>query len=95
MAKTKKDSKNVKTVKKTGAGSGEVNISREERIGFHKGALDCLIKEKAELVRLVTIVDQLIQLHLKSLKELGVDLEQKSRPKTSKKPPIEEVLSNL
>lgn len=67
------------------------DISKDERIGFHKGALDTLLKEKAELVRLVTIVDQLLQLHLKALKDLGVNIEQKET-KSKKAKPIDDIL---
>ncbi|MBI4148831.1 hypothetical protein HY491_00125 [Candidatus Woesearchaeota archaeon] len=46
-----------------------------EQIGFHKGALSTLAKERQELLRLLQIVEQLMQVHIKGLKELGVDLE--------------------
>ncbi|MBS3143342.1 hypothetical protein J4446_00475 [Candidatus Woesearchaeota archaeon] len=49
-----------------------------EQIGFHKGALTTLAKERQELVKMITIVDQLIQAHIKALKELGVDLEKEA-----------------
>jgi len=47
-------------------------MSREEQIGFHKGALTTLIKERQELARILNIVDRLIQAHLKALEQLGV-----------------------
>ena len=46
----------------------------EEKIGFHKGCLTTLAKEREELLKLVNITEQLMSLHVKSLKELGVDL---------------------
>jgi len=49
-------------------------ISKEEQIGYHKGALTTLAKERAELIKMVTVVEQLMQMHLKELKDLGVDL---------------------
>lgn len=49
--------------------------STEEQTGFHKGALTTLAKERQELVRLLGIVEQLMQMHIKALKDLGVDLE--------------------
>ena len=52
-------------------------MEKEETIGFHKGALSTLIKEREELARMVSIVDQLIQAHKKGLEDLGVSLEQK------------------
>lgn len=74
-----------------------VNVSKEEQIGFHKGSLSTLAKEREELIRILQIVEQLMQMHIKGLKELGVDLEaaakeaQKKVQKQEKKP-IEEIL---
>ena len=51
---------------------------KEEQIGFHKGALSTLAKERQELLRMITIVDQLIQAHVKALKDLGIDLEKEA-----------------
>ena len=48
--------------------------SRDEQIGFHKGALSTLAKEREEMSKIVGIVEQLMQMHVKALKELGVDL---------------------
>lgn len=49
-------------------------MSKSEQVGFHKGSVSTLVKERQELVKMISIVDQLIQLHIKSLKELGVDI---------------------
>ncbi|MBT3262230.1 hypothetical protein HN592_06060 [Candidatus Woesearchaeota archaeon] len=49
--------------------------SKEEQIGFHKGALSTLAKERQEMARILSIVEQLMQVHIGALKELGVDLE--------------------
>jgi hypothetical protein len=75
-------------------------VSEEEQIGFHKGSLSTLAKEREELMRMLQIVEQLMQMHIKGLKELGVDLEaaakeaQKEAPKKAKakKKPIEDML---
>tara|TARA_Y100000310_G_scaffold345354_1_gene464079 strand:- start:471 stop:680 length:210 start_codon:yes stop_codon:yes gene_type:complete len=48
--------------------------SKDEQIGFHKGALSTLSKERAELLKMVSIVEQLLQVHVKALQDLGVDL---------------------
>ncbi len=53
--------------------------SREEQVGFHKGSLSTLAKEREELARMLSIVEQLMQMHVKALKELGVDLEKMAR----------------
>ena len=47
---------------------------KEEQIGFHKGALTTLAKEREEFRKILGIVEQLMQMHINSLKELGVDL---------------------
>jgi len=71
-------------------------MSKEERLGFHKGSLTTLTKEREELVRILTIVEQLMQMHVKELKGLGVDLERMAKDKRqepAKKKPIEELLN--
>ena len=54
-------------------------VSKEEQIGFHKGALATLAKEREEMVKILQIVEQLMQAHLKGLKDLGVDLEAEAK----------------
>jgi len=61
-------------------------MANEEQIGFHKGALTTLAKERQELVRMLQIVEQLMQAHLKALKDLGVDLEAEAKKATEQKP---------
>ncbi len=74
------------------------NMSKEEQIGFHKGSLSTLAKERQELVRIVQIVEQLMQMHIAALKEQGVDLEKEAvegvKNEMPKKPekPIEDLL---
>ena len=79
----------------------EEQTSKEEQIGFHKGSLATLAKEREELVRIVGIVEQLMQMHIGGLKELGVDLEKdaqvqaatkQAQPKPEEKKPIEDIL---
>ena len=52
--------------------------SKDEQIGFHKGALSTLVKERQEMYRILQIVEQLMQMHIGALKELGVDLEEEA-----------------
>jgi len=77
----------------------QANVSKEEQIGFHKGSLSTLAKEREEMLRILQIVEQLMQMHIKGLKDLGVDLEAavKEAQKTAKKEkkpakPIEDIL---
>ena len=66
------------------------DISKYEQIGFHKGALTTLAKEREEMLKILSIVEQLMQMHVKSLQELGVDLQKESQAKAKK--PIEDAL---
>mgnify|MGYP001571768733 FL=1 len=72
--------------------------SKDEKVGFHKGSLAVLTKEREEMLRILQIVEQLMQMHVKELKELGVDLiaeAKKRQPETKQlkgKKPIEDVL---
>lgn len=50
-------------------------MANEEIIGYHKGSLATLSKERQELAKMIGVVDQLIKMHLEELKKLGVDLE--------------------
>ena len=50
-------------------------MDNNEKIGFHKGALDCLLKERSEFSRILSIVDALIQMHTKALSDAGVDIK--------------------
>ena len=63
------------------------DASKDEQVGFHKGALATLAKEREEMQKILAIVEQLMQMHIKGLKDLGVDLEKaaKEAVKTAKK----------
>ncbi len=54
-------------------------MTNAEQIGFHKGSLTTLAKERQELLRIVQICEQLMQAHIKGLKDLGVDLEAEAK----------------
>ena len=54
-------------------------VSRDEQVGFHKGALTTLAKEREEMLKILSIVEQLMQMHIKSLQELGIDLQKESQ----------------
>ncbi len=73
----------------------EIKSSKEEQIGFHKGALATLSKEREEMLRILQIVEQLMQMHIKELRNLGVDLEAQAKEVAKKfkgSKPIEDVL---
>ena len=88
MAKEKES----KPISKAGA-------TKDEQVGFHKGALSTLVKERQEMLKILQIVEQLMQMHLSALKELGVDLakeaeqlEKGAKPAVPRKP-IEDILN--
>jgi len=68
--------------------------SREEQIGFHKGSLSVLAKEREEFSKILGIVEQLMQMHMAQLKDLGVDLQKEQEQSTDKpkRKPIEDIL---
>ncbi|MBS3156459.1 hypothetical protein J4413_04505 [Candidatus Woesearchaeota archaeon] len=53
--------------------------NKQEQIGFHKGSLTTLAKERQELLRIVKITEELMKAHSNALKELGVDLEKEAK----------------
>ena len=50
-------------------------MSEDEEIGFHKGALNTLVAERGELVKMIGNVEAIMQAHISRLKELGVDIK--------------------
>jgi hypothetical protein len=76
--------------KKAAAGNG---ASQDEQVGFHKGALSTLAKEREEMLKILNIVEQLMQMHVAALKELGVDLEKIAKQASAQKTaPLEKKL---
>ena len=65
--------------------------SKDEQIGFHKGALTTLAKEREEMMKILSFVEQLMQMHIKRLQELGIDLQQEAQ-KTKTRKSMEESL---
>lgn len=65
--------------------------NKDEQIGFHKGALTTLAKERQEFAKILGVVEQLMQMHIKALKDLGVDLEAEAK-KAAQKKPLEDAL---
>ena len=77
----------------------KAQASKDEQVGFHKGSLATLAKEREEMQKILSIVEQLMQMHIKALKELGVDLEKAAKEaikaakgKTGKKKSMEEMI---
>lgn len=68
--------------------------NKDEQIGYHKGSLATLAKERQELKRMLQIVEQLMQAHIAGLKELGIDLEKEAEKmaKQAGKKDIEDIV---
>jgi len=49
-------------------------LSPQEEVGFHKGAINTLVAERNELVKMIGNVEAIMQAHIGRLKELGVDV---------------------
>ena len=52
-------------------------MSKEEEIGFHKGSLNTLTNERNEFVRMIQIIESIMQAHIKRLEELGIKISKK------------------
>lgn len=66
-----KEEKSKKTVK----------MPRDIEIGFHQGALNTLINERNELIRMIQQVERVMQAHMKRLEELGVKVKTNAEEK--------------
>ncbi len=53
----------------------EEKMSKDEQIGFHKGAINTLIAERNELIKIVQVTEGLMQAHAQELEKLGVKLQ--------------------
>jgi hypothetical protein len=54
--------------------SKQPELSKEMEIGFHQGALNTLINERNELIKVIQQVENVMQAHMKRLEELGVKI---------------------
>ena len=50
-------------------------VSKEQEIGHHQGALTTLINERNELIKMIQNVEAVMQAHIKRLEELGVKIQ--------------------
>ena len=98
MAKKKPETAEKKSEKQESSNNA-AHVNKDEQIGFHKGSLSTLAKEREELLKIIQIVEQLMQMHIKALQDLGIDLakaarEAQKQPKKDDKPkkPIEDLL---
>ena len=57
----------------TASEAGDSQMSEEQEIGFHKGAVSTLSAERNELIKMVGNVEAIMKMHISRLKELGVN----------------------
>jgi hypothetical protein len=55
-----------------------IEMPKEMEIGFHQGALNTLINERNELIKLIQQIEHVMQAHIKRLEELGVKIRTNS-----------------
>ena len=63
-----------KTPEAPKAEENQPQMTKEEEIGFHKGALNTLVAERNELVKMMGNIEAIMQAHLKRLEELGIKI---------------------
>ena len=51
-------------------------MSKEMEIGFHQGALNTLLAERNELIKMIQNIENIMQAHIKRLEELGIKIQQ-------------------
>jgi hypothetical protein len=56
-------------------------MPKEMEIGFHQGALNTLINERNEMIRMIQQIEGVMQAHIKRLEELGVKIRTGSEKK--------------
>ncbi len=57
------------------ANQGQPEMSKEQEIGFHQGALNTLVAERNELYKMIQNVEAIMQMHIKRLEELGIKID--------------------
>lgn len=55
--------------------SEQPKVNKEVEIGFHQGALNTLVNERNELIKMIAQVEHVMQAHMKRLEELGVKIK--------------------
>ena len=72
-------------------------MTDEQTIGFHRGAVDTLMKEKHELSKILQIVEHYLKAHIDALQKEGIDIiaEYKQAAEQAQQPQQQETTSDL
>jgi len=66
--------------------------TKDETIGFHKGCISTLAKEREELLKMVNVVEQILNAHINALNDLGVKITNNKDEKKRKNINIDNLL---
>jgi hypothetical protein len=72
MAKVEANKDNLE--KALGNNEKKIEMPKEMEIGFHQGALNTLLNERNEMIRIVQQIEAVMQAHIKRLEEMGVKI---------------------
>ncbi len=56
-------------------------MPKEFETGFHQGALNTLLNERNEMIKMIQQIESVMQMHIKRLEELGVKIKTSSEKK--------------
>ncbi len=56
-----------------------MEINKHEKIGFHKGSISTLLKEREEMIKIINVIDNLLEAHTDELKKLGINIKRKEK----------------
>ena len=79
MAKLKTNSADLEKALGEDSEKKSPQMSKEMEIGFHQGALNTLVAERNELIKMIQNIEAIMQAHIKRLEELGVKIQQSKK----------------
>jgi len=86
MVEIKKDNLEKALGKTDGKAEKKVlDVPKDMEIGFHQGALNTLLNERNEMIRMIQQIESFMQAHIKKLEELGVKVRTNSGAEVQKK----------
>jgi hypothetical protein len=71
-------SKKESEIKKPENNQQAPEMTKDQEIAFHQGALNTLMNERNELIKIIKNVEVVIQAHLGRLEELGIKIQKQN-----------------